>query len=185
MTALRTFRHHRILSMDRRLLQHATTMLSSAVTGRWGHPEAIIGIANGGIEPARQIAQRLAAPLHTVRARHNATDAVHTQATGSVTCHLEPLTTTLDEGGRIGGTVVLVDDIYGTGATFDTVGAALYPVLEPSAALITVALCLNIGATSRPDLWAWRVDDWVRFPWEAEPCARLPIEQLPLPVVNP
>lgn len=129
---------------------------------------ATIGIANGGLAPARDIARQLLAPTYQVTARHNPTDAAYTQTTGIVTYDLGPLDLGLS-GRQLAGAVLVVDDICGSGATFTTLLPALAQRLGHGAELHTVALCRNAGSSINPDLWVWTVDDWVAFPWERPP----------------
>lgn len=175
----RTFRRRHLLRMDTRAYAHAIRLLADAAT-RGGPVSAVIGIANGGLIPARDLAARLGTTAYQVNARHNTTDAIYTAATGHVTHDVAPLTHAL-VGQRLSGRVVLVDDICGTGATFTTITAALRPHLTDEAAVLTVALCRNAGTSLDPHLWAWTVDDWVLFPWEQPPATDMPIIDLPLP----
>lgn len=185
MTTLRTFAHARALTLNEELVDHAIGMLGSALITRFGQPCAIIGIAKGGIIPAQKLAAKLITSWYRVAARHNATDDLYSQATGNVTTDVTMLTTALD-GRQLSGLVVLVDDICGTGATFDALRPALHPLLAPDARLLTLVLCLNEGSAFNPDLWSWTVGDWVRFPWEGELPDGQPRESLPLPPrVNP
>ncbi|MER5642061.1 phosphoribosyltransferase family protein [Kitasatospora sp. NPDC002227] len=123
---------------------------------------AVIGIANGGTRPAAVIADCLEVPLYNVTARHNRTDEPWQQATGDVSVVLSN-----DLPDRFDGTVLLVDDIAGSGATFTAVARALGPKLGSSAVPKTLALCRNAGCTEGPDGWIWDVNNWVVFPWEA------------------
>lgn len=180
MTTPRTFAHTRVLTLDDELVDHAIGMLGSALITRFGQPSAIIGIANGGIIPAEKLATKLITSCYRVAARHNATDDLYSQATGNVTTDTTLLKTALN-GHQLAGLVVLVDDICGSGATFDALRPALHPLLAPGARLVTLALCLNEGSPVKPDLWTWTVGDWVRFPWEGDLPDGQPRESLPLP----
>lgn len=165
-TAQRTFAHRHIHRVTAGGHLAGVRLLAEAIQTRLGPPTAVIGIANGGLPPARALAGLLTVPVYWVDARHNPTDAPYTQATGQVTHNLDPLTDAL-AGQQLTGRVLLVDDICGTGATFDAVRQALAVHLVPTATISTVALCRNAGATRNPDLWLWTVEDWVHFPWEA------------------
>lgn len=125
---------------------------------------ALIGIAGGGRHPAEQLAARLHVPALHVTARHNATDALYTSASGAVSVTIPD-----DFPCALGGQLLLVDDICGTGATFGAVTTALTPRLATETRMETVALCRNVGSRTRPRWWAWEVDDWVVFPWEPSP----------------
>ncbi|MFD8783755.1 phosphoribosyltransferase [Kitasatospora sp. NPDC059599] len=136
-------------------------MIAESTVGIDPHVTCAIGIASGGIKPARLMADYLKVPFHTVTARHNKSDAPFQQATGDVEVRLPDNLPRL-----LTGTVLLVDDIAGTGATFAAVTDALKDRLDRSAEVMTAALFRNRGCTQNPDRWAWTVDDWVTFPWE-------------------
>lgn len=176
----RTFRHQRILRMQLDAYERAIEVLADAVRQRNWPITATIGIANGGLAPARGISELLHIPSYHVNAKHNPTDATYTEATGTVTYDLSPLTTR-PATRSLGGAVLVVDDICGTGATFATLLPELAVHLGPDVALRTVALCRNAGSTIAPDLWIWTVDDWVWFPWEPTLAAETTIEDLPIP----
>ncbi|MFE5587320.1 phosphoribosyltransferase [Kitasatospora sp. NPDC056531] len=139
----------------------AARMLAESVVGTDPEVTCVIGIASGGIKPARLMADYLKVPFHAVTARHNKSDAPWQQATGDVEVLL---TDPLPE--RLAGTVLLVDDIAGTGATFAAATDALRGRLDDGAAITPVALFRNRGCARKPDRWAWTVNDWVVFPWE-------------------
>jgi hypoxanthine phosphoribosyltransferase len=162
----RTFARRHILRVTSHGYAAGVRLLAEAIRVRLGPAAAVVGIANGGLPPARALGNLLAVPVYQVDARHNPTDAPYTQATGRVSYDLDPLTSIL-AGSRLTGRVLLVDDICGTGATFDALRPPLSAHLAAEAALHTVALCRNVGAARDPDLWLWAVEDWVHFPWEA------------------
>lgn len=155
----------------------AATVLARAANARFGAASLVIGIANGGIQPATAIAKHLDAPLACVQARHNATSDIRVQATGNVSCQLPDLAP-----GLVDGTVLVVDDIYGTGATLDAVTRALGELTVPGTRLHTITLCRNAGGQGRPCLTIWDdLREWVVFPWEAEPGGGTVLRPLPAP----
>ena len=155
----------------------AATALARAATARFGAASLVIGIANGGIQPATAIAKSLGAPLACIQARHNATSDIGVQATGNVWCRLPDLAP-----GLVHGTVLVVDDIYGTGATLDAATTALGELAVPGTRLHTITLCRNAGAQARPSLTIWDdLREWVVFPWEAEPVDGTVLRPLPTP----
>jgi hypothetical protein len=170
----RAFNHAFAWQMTGRQAATAAAVLAgAAATG--GPVDAVIAIARGGTRPARDVAAALGAPVRTVRARHNPTDAVYAAATGRVWCDAA-------EAGPLRGRLLVVDDICGTGATLATVTSALARVSEPGAALVTATLCRNAGSPGRPDLTVWDdLREWVIFPWEAGPPDGLPVRCLPDP----
>lgn len=176
----RTFSHQRILRIQLDAYDRAIEVLADTVRQRYWPITATIGIANGGLAPARGISELLHVPSFHVDAKHNPTDATYTEATGTVTYDLSPLTTR-PATRSLGGTVLVVDDICGTGATFATLLPELGVHLGPDVALRTVALCRNAGSVFGPDLWIWTVDDWVWFPWEPSLAAETTVADLPMP----
>lgn len=179
----RVFEHHRLWQLHSSPMLQACGLLAATArqltsSTHLGEINTVIGIAHGGSTPAQHIAGLLGLPAHGIRASHNATDAPYSPATGAVTCDLsswQPSAPT-----RLAGTVLVVDDICGTGATFTAVLDALRPWTEPDAHFLTCALCRNRGAPKPPDLYCWDVGDWVVFPWENVPASH-PTTPLPSP----
>lgn len=176
-TAARVFARQRILQVTPEGYLAGVRLLAKAAQLRHGPITAVIGVANGGLAPAQALGALLAVPGYRVDARHNSTDALYTQASGHVTYDVRRLASAL-AGRRLGGRILLVDDICGTGATFHALHPALDNYLASGATIHTVVLCRNAGAVHEPDLWLWTVDDWVRFPWEPAPPTDMAVENL-------
>lgn len=180
----RVFEHRRLWQLHGSAMLQACDLLATAarqltISAHRDVVSAVIGIAQGGTTPAHHIAGLLGVQAHTIRASHNATDAPYSPATGTVTCDLsswQPSAPTL-----LAGTVLVVDDICGTGATFTAVLDALRPLAQPDARFLTCALCRNRGAPTPPDLYCWDIADWVVFPWEDVPAGQ---PTTPLPPLN-
>jgi len=170
----RVFEQRRVWRMDPESFHAGVELLASAIAAQRA-PHLIVGVGRGGVPLASALAAHLAAPMSTVTARHNLTDARSTPASG----HVE-----VDRGDIAGvplvpGAQVLVtDDICGSGATLAAVTRALAGRVHP-VVFTTATLCCNEGSTRRPDLWLWDVADWVVFPWEASHGADT--EPLPAP----
>lgn len=159
-------------------LASAASLLATAATERFGPADEVIAVARGGVWPAQAIAALLGVPVQLVCARHNTTNAIYTQATG----HVSASATSIAPG-SIGGNVLIVDDICGTGATLDAVTAALTPLTADGARLHTITLCRNAGASTRPSLTIWdNLREWVIFPWEPSPREGIRLQPLPTPV---
>src|SRR5690606_30859792 len=126
----RVFRHRRILRISLDAYDHAIRLLAAAVRRRFAPVSAVVGIANGGLAPAGGISAILDVPNHRITAKHNPTNAVYIKATGHVTVDLDDMAAALHRQ-QLAGTVLLVDDICGSGATFSTVRSAIDPYLQP------------------------------------------------------
>ncbi|MFD9963980.1 phosphoribosyltransferase [Amycolatopsis sp. NPDC058986] len=138
----------------------------------------MIGIANGGTAPAREIAAVLGLEAYLVLAKHNLSSDAYQQATGVVHLELGSLVRELN-GGHLEGHVLLVDDICGSGATLRCMRRGLAELLASNARVHTATLCLNTGAATKPDYSVWTVSDWVVFPWESTTSGTA--ESLPIP----
>ena len=146
-------------------LTAAAALLAAAAAERFGPIDQVIAVARGGLKPADAIAGLLGARLRVVHARHNPSSAPYTQATGHVTC-----TVTGVEPGGLDGSILIVDDICGTGMTLQTVTFALTRLARPGTQLHTATLCRNAGSPTRPGLTVWDdLREWVIFPWEPPP----------------
>ncbi|WP_158851148.1 phosphoribosyltransferase [Saccharothrix deserti] len=177
-TPQRVFEHQRIWRITPDALREACLLLFAAIQRDHPQIDHVIGIADGGVAPARILAGRFGVKGRTVQASHNADDAIYRQATGKVSVEFDAFRRTLGRK-KLGGTVLVVDDICGSGATLHKLRNVLTPVLTPDARLITATLCLNSGAQTRPDYSVWTVSDWVSFPWEKRPDK--PITTMPMP----
>ncbi|WNV90237.1 phosphoribosyltransferase family protein [Umezawaea sp. Da 62-37] len=177
-TAQRVFEHQRIWRVTPDALREACLLLFAAISHDHPKVDHVVGIANGGDAPARVLASRLGAKVRTVKAQHNADAGLYRQATGKVTVDVDGFRRALG-GKKLGGTVLVVDDICGSGATLHKLRNVLTPVLNPDARVVTATLCLNTGAQTVPDYSVWTVSDWVSFPWEKRPAQ--PTTDMPLP----
>ncbi|MFI8281124.1 phosphoribosyltransferase [Streptomyces sp. NPDC085929] len=175
-TARRLFRGTGPFELTEPMLERVLDELAAAIAPD-GEVSIVLAVANGGTIPGAGLAGRLAVPLAHIQAKHNRTDAIHTQATGNVAV-------AVPDGfpDALSGRVLLVDDICGSGATFAALTTALEPMLTAGGRVETVALCRNEGADRAPDWAAYTVDDWVVFPWEAPPAG---IELVALPSPSP
>ncbi|MGH3908487.1 MAG: phosphoribosyltransferase [Pseudonocardiaceae bacterium] len=175
--ARRVFEHRHLWRVTLPALAEAGRLLATAAQQRLGPISCVIGIANGGLVPATLIATTLSVPVYQVAARHNASADTYLPATGIVTCDLHDLA----QHGRLTGTVLVVDDICGTGATLGAVLAQLPAHAVEQTRFCSATLCRNVGAASAPDLHCWDVADWVVFPWETPLPVCRPTTPLPVP----
>ncbi len=164
-----------LLSQD--MFVRAANLIAGHVTVY--QPQVIVGIARGGLPLAQHVARRLGTEAVAIAARHNATDTAYLQATGRVDL-IGPDVRLPPAGARL----LVVDDICGTGATLTAVSALLTARCKPTS-LRTAVLCRNAatdGGAYLPDVWVWRLRDWVVFPWEPLPPGRdEPAEVLAMP----
>lgn len=178
-TAQRVFEHQRIWRVTPDALREACLLLFAAISRDYPKVDHVIGIGGGGVPPACVLAGRLGVKLRTVQARHDTGDGLYRQATGKVTVDFDAFRRALGRR-ELGGTILVVDDICGSGATLHKLRNVLTPVLAPDAQVIAATLCLNTGAQTRPDYWVWTVSDWVSFPWEKRP--NEPTTDMPIPM---
>ena len=133
-----------------------------------------MGIARGGCELADALSAALKVPAVTIRARHNPTDAIYSQARGPVELDAEEF-----RPPPPAASFLLADDICGSGATLDAVRYYV-STITPAARVFTCTLCRNEGSRVQPDVWVWEVRDWVVFPWE-DPATPMLATRLPAP----
>ena len=124
-------------------------------------PALVVGIARGGVELARFIGAWFGVPFATLTARHNVSDGPYPEMADVV-----EITGAVPTAAP--GSILIADDICGTGDTFTAVVSHVASQFGP-AVIRTVALCRNDGAAFVPDAWVWNVADWVAFPWEEPP----------------
>jgi uncharacterized protein len=163
----RVFEHARIWQLDRDGFEAAARMLAAAEPP----PALVVGIARGGVELASFIGAWFGVPVATLTARHNVSDGPYAEMADAV-----EITGAVPITGP--GSILIADDICGTGDTFTAVVSYVTGQLG-HVVIRTVALCRNNGAAFTPDAWAWNVADWVSFPWEEPPSSRA--ELLPVP----
>ncbi|MCB5908097.1 phosphoribosyltransferase [Streptomyces pinistramenti] len=172
-SSARVFQGRRIWQLTRNDFLSAACLI--AHNERPHTPDAVVGIARGGVELAELVAEQLHVPVVIVRARHNTSDDIRQSATGRVALdveHNERALAGLPQRCRL----LLVDDICGTGATLEALVGSL--ARRPQAPTVrTAVLCRNEGAAFPVDAYGWDVADWVHFPWEKDPGS--PAEPLP------
>jgi hypoxanthine phosphoribosyltransferase len=125
-------------------------------------PDVVCPVARGGLVAGGYLATVLDLPkLHVVRVRRTTSDDRYADKQPAVLDVVAPATLGPDS------TVLVVDDIVGTGATAELVERHLaeYGVQE----VRTAALVRNHRSAFQPRYCPLVVDDWVVFPWEAAP----------------
>lgn len=124
------------------------------------HFDAIVGIARGGLVPATALANHLnIQSFYTIRIKHNASDGIWPERDTTRVAERslsEPL------GNKH---ILLVDDIAGDGETMLAARSHLEE-LGPLRAITTVTLVVNVASQYIPDLFIYKIDGWVVFPWE-------------------
>jgi uncharacterized protein len=164
----RVFERARTWLLDQDGFEAAARMLAAAEPS----PGLVVGIARGGVELARFLGGWFGVPVCTVTARHNVSDGPYAEMASAV-----EVAGILPDAAA-GGTVLIADDICGTGDTFTTVVDHVAGQLG-HVRIRTVALCRNNGAAFTPDAWVWNVADWVAFPWEDPPPGRTELLAVP------
>ncbi|MEU4656396.1 phosphoribosyltransferase family protein [Streptomyces sp. NPDC023723] len=123
-------------------------------------PDAVLGVARGGLLAAGYLTCALDVPrMHTVRVRRTHDDSQYA-------AKRPPLLEREGPAPEAGSTVLVVDDIVGTGATWDLVSADLTAAGVAAADVRLAALVRNHRCAVVPDYCPAVVDDWVVFPWE-------------------
>jgi adenine/guanine phosphoribosyltransferase-like PRPP-binding protein len=188
-TPRRVFEHRRTWEATTEDYAAAIRLLAEEADRQHAPIVAVLGIAEGGRHPAHDIAHRLGVAKGLVPARHNLSGDPYTQATGSVDFDPAGLRRTLSRliaDSPPAGTLLVVDDICGSGATLATVAGAIGEMRLRWPAVRTATLCRNAAAPpGMPDLHIWDVADWVRFGWEP-PLAHghvPPVTPLPTPTM--
>lgn len=158
---MRVFENRRVWRVDPPALDAAVECIASAVRSDWALT-GVVGVQRGGAIPAAGVAARLNLPCFAVSARHNESDAIRSQ--------MLPEVQLAATGGNIppAARLLVVDDVCGSGTTLAAVDLHLKGTCE-ARVVRTATLCLNAGSTFTPDIWVWRVRDWVVFPWESRP----------------
>jgi hypoxanthine phosphoribosyltransferase len=126
--------------------------------------DSVVGIARGGCKTALQLSRRWNLPYYEVIARHNLSDRIHSAPMESVDVDVESIRRI-----PIQQSIVLVDDICGTGETLGAVKTKIRTNQEAPIVIKTITLCRNAGSTVAPNLCIWAVRDWVVFPWDPTP----------------
>ncbi len=155
----RAFDHERIWRLTTDMFERGAAMLATCEPV----PEAVIGVARGGMPLAQFLGRYYRVPVLQITARHNRSDGIYAAATGIIDLAEEGISAS---GIPIGRDVLVADDICGTGATLRAVLPAIEVQLRPSTLRVTV-LCRNAAASVWPDSWLWDTRDWVVFPWDA------------------
>lgn len=142
-------------------IEAACRRLAEGIKERRLEFDVIVGIARGGLVPARILSDMLGnGELQTMRIKFY--DAV-----GKTTERPTILSPQLKVKGK---RILLVDDIADTGKSL---AAAMEHLKEGEAgAVFTVALAKKPSSSLVPDLYTLETDAWVIFPWEVQETAR-------------
>ena len=127
-------------------------VLASQVRGAGLVPAVVLAVPNGGLVPARLVAELLAEPGTCVAGTRQGRRRL-------------PVTTALP--GEVRGTVLVVDDICDSGDTLRQLDGELRAA---GVSFATATVHLRDSATYTPDFSAVLVegDAWVVYPWERE-----------------
>ncbi|MFF1822738.1 phosphoribosyltransferase [Kribbella sp. NPDC058245] len=139
-------------------------------------PDAIVGLARGGLPAAVALAQHgeRTPDFYVLGAVRNTSDERYSDRSGSPEIrYLVPSATSLR-----GRSVLIVDDIVGDGATLAS--ATDHLAAHGPATIRSASVIVNQNTSVWPTFHGCVVDDWVIFPWERRPEGNLPVRPLPL-----
>lgn len=123
-------------------------------------PDIIIAVARGGLLPAGALSYSMGIKLSDAMNVEFYTD-VHETLPDPVL--LEPL---LDVNAIAGKKLLVVDDVADSGRTLDLV----LELLRPHAAEVKSAVLYGKSRSAVSPDYVWRhTDEWIVFPWSAEP----------------
>ncbi|MER6010824.1 phosphoribosyltransferase [Streptomyces bluensis] len=141
-------------------LRRALDRIAGAVSADGFVPDVVLGVARGGLLAASYLTCALHVPLmRTVRVRRTRDDSRYA-------AKRPPLLEQEGPAPEPGTAVLVVDDIVGTGATWDVVRSYLLAAGIAAADVRFAALVRNHRSGYVPDYCPAVADDWVVFPWE-------------------
>ncbi len=120
-------------------------------------PDIIVGVARGGLIPAVRLSHMLGdKPLHIIHIKYYK---------GVNARRKKP--ELLADVGRLGGKVLVVDDVADTGASLEFV---VEHVKRKGAKEVKIAtIAWKPRSRLKPSFSAFETDKWVVFPWEETP----------------
>lgn len=129
-------------------------MMSSQIKELPERPKLIIGIARGGLVPARLLSDFLSLPV-----------ASYTVSSYEDLKQKKEEKMLFDVGGRLDGQhVLLVDDVSDTGMTFAR--AKKYLTKLGAEKITTAAIFSKPSSLLPPDIYARETDAWIIFPFD-------------------
>ncbi|CAM4065185.1 phosphoribosyltransferase [Helcobacillus massiliensis] len=147
-----------VLTWD--LFGTASRELAQTIADSDFEPEIVIAVARGGLLPAGSLAYALGLKLADAINVEFYTD-VHETLPDPVL--LEPM---LDTNAITGKRLLVVDDVADSGRTL----ALVLELLEAQGAEARSAVLYAKSASVVEPTYVWkRTDDWIVFPWSAEP----------------
>ena len=163
-----------VMSWDR--FESLVSQISRAMSSSGFSPDMIVGIARGGLVPAVRLMHELSLlEFGIIHIRRNTGPGCFSARVSPKLCWEQVPTET-------SRSILLVDDIAGTGDTLNTALASLAP--SPSTQIRTATLVLNRHANFHPDYYGLLIDDWVLFPWESRDAAETEAKSRNIPIVE-
>lgn len=139
---------------------HAQRELAQQIVDSGFHPEIIIAVARGGLIPAGALSYSMGVKLSDAINVEFYTD-VHETLPDPVL--LEPL---LDTASIAGKQLLVVDDVADSGRTLELV----LKLLESHGATVKSAVIYGKSRSVISPDYVWKhTDEWIVFPWSAEP----------------
>ena len=125
-------------------------------------PDAVVGIARGGLPVAVTLSNLLDVPdFRILGIFRNASNSRYSDRRSAWFDYLTP---TRPLAGR---RILVVDDIMGDGGTMSLATDILRE--HGAGPVRSAVLACNVNSLQRPDHHCLEVDDWTVFPWEAPP----------------
>ncbi|KXA90931.1 xanthine phosphoribosyltransferase [candidate division MSBL1 archaeon SCGC-AAA259D18] len=121
-------------------------------------PDAIVGIARGGLIPAVRLSHLLNDLLMRV---------IHVRYYENVDETKEKPEIFWSDVGKMKGKVLMVDDVADTGNTLEVVMDHLKDRIEGELKICTIAY--KPTSKIEPDYYVYETEKWIVFPWEEAP----------------
>lgn len=153
------WRQQKIYTLDWVAFGRCMDALLFQISAASFRPSTIVAVARGGLVPAIHLANALdCTDFRIIGVARNVSNGLYSEKQ-------EPAYRWISPAAEFhGGSVLLVDDIVGAGATL----ALAIDVLHAGGVQVvqSAAVVRNCNSMLRPDYCVAIVDDWVVFPWE-------------------
>lgn len=152
--------YHRLTWSD---VESSCKRISEKIIGKGLGDRLLVGISRGGLVPLRLISDHLySRKVSTLGIRFYEELGVHNEV---------PEVFLPVQGDVAGKDIVLVDDISDTGESLLTAKDHLYD--KGAKDIVVSAICFKPHTALIPDIYDFRADNWVIFPWEVQETMKL------------